>query len=322
MGKTKYHYNPHTLKYEQVKISPQGRILRVTGFLSCTFLLAVIIAYAIYSLIDSPKEKQLKREISQMSFHFELMQERLKQVDVVLKDMQQRDDHIYRAIFEAEPIHPDIRKAGYGGINRYDNLKNFSNSDVMTETAKMLDQISKEIYIQSKSYKELTKLARSKTEMMASIPAIQPIDRRRQKGFLSGFGIRIHPIYKIRRMHAGLDFTSPLGTPIYATGNGVIEEAGQESGYGNCVIINHSYSFKTLYGHMNRYIVKKGQRIKRGDLIGYVGNTGASTGPHLHYEVWKNGEPVNPVNFFYNDLTPQEYVAVLEASSQVNQSFD
>lgn len=322
MAKTKYHYNSHTLKYEKVKTSTKTRLLRVVGFLTSSFACALFLLYVGFTFIDSPKEKQLEREISQMTLQYDIMQKRLEQMDGALVNMQQRDDHIYRVIFEADPIDPDVRKAGFGGVNRYQLLEHFDNSDLMIETAKKLDYISKALYVQSKSYDDLTKMAESKTEMMASIPAIQPIDSRKTRGGLSGFGRRIHPIYKIRKMHTGIDFTAPVGTPIYATGNGRVAAAGVDSGYGRRVLIDHGYSYTTLYGHMSRLAVKAGQEVRRGDLIGYVGNTGASTGPHLHYEVHKNGRAVNPINFIYNDLTPAEYAAILEAASQENQSFD
>ncbi|MFC7525857.1 M23 family metallopeptidase [Parapedobacter sp. GCM10030251] len=322
MAKAKYHYNSHTLKYEKIKTSTKTWALRVIGFLTSSFACAIFLFYIGFTFFDSPKEKQLQREMDQMALQYNLMQERMKQIDAALEGMQQRDDHIYRVIFEADPIDSDIRKAGFGGVNRYKNLEHFSNSDLMIETAKKLDYITKALYVQSKSYDELTELAKSKAEMMASIPAIQPVDSRKGHAGVSGFGTRIHPVYKIRKMHAGIDFAAPVGTPIYATGNGKIEAAGTDGGYGRRIIINHGYSYKTLYGHMSRFAVRVGQQVKRGDLIGYVGNTGISTGPHVHYEVHKNNEPVNPINFIYNDLTPTEYVAILEAASQENQSFD
>ena len=322
MAKTKYYYNSHTLKYEKVKTSTKAWTLRALGFLTSSFGCAIFLLYVGFTFIDSPKEKQLQREVNQMALQYNIMQERLKQVDAALENMQQRDDNIYRVIFEADPIDSDVRKAGFGGVNRYKNLAHFSNSDLMVETAKKLDYISKALYVQSKSYDDLTEMAKSKAEMMASIPAIQPVDSRKMRGGISGFGIRIHPVYKIRKMHSGIDFTAPVGTPIYATGDGQIEAAGIDGGYGRRVVINHGYNYKTLYGHMNKFTVKVGQQVKRGDLIGHVGNSGTSTGPHLHYEVHKNGKPVNPVNFIYNDLTPSEYMAILEAASQENQSFD
>ncbi len=322
MAKTKYYYNSHTLKYEKVKTSTKAWTLRALGFLTSSFACAVLLLYVGFTFIDSPTEKQLQREVNQMTLQYNIMQERLKQIDAALENMQHRDDNIYRVIFEADPIDSDIRKAGFGGINRYKNLEHFSNSDLMIETAKKLDYISKALYVQSKSYDDLTAMATSKAEMMASIPAIQPVDSRKIRGAVSGFGVRIHPVYKIRKMHSGIDFTAPIGTPIYATGDGRVEAVGMDGGYGRRVVIDHGYSYKTLYGHMSKFEVKPGQQVKRGDLIGHVGNSGTSTGPHLHYEVHKNGQPVNPINFIYNDLTPSEYMAILEAASQENQSFD
>ncbi len=322
MAKTKYYFNSQSLKYEKVKLSIRIKILKAIGFISTALVFSfVIIAFA-YTFLDSPKEKQLKREISQLSLQYEILQNRLKQVNAVAKDLQERDDNIYRVIFEAEPIPAEVRNAGFGGINRYKNLENYDYANLMIETTKKLDILTKQLYVQSKSYDELAKEVNSKGKMMASIPAVQPVDSRKLRGAISGFGYRIHPIYKIRKMHAGIDFTAPIGTPIYATGDGVIIAAGNERGYGNRLMINHGYGYVTKYAHMSRFKSKKGQRVKRGDVIGYVGNTGASTGPHLHYEVFKNGKAVNPINFFFNDLTPSEYMTMLEVASRENQSFD
>lgn len=322
MAKTKYHYNTHTLKYEKVELGTGKKLVRISGFLSASFVIAVFLIYLAFTFFDSPKEKQLKREISQLNLQYELLQERMKRVDEVLKDLQQRDDNIYRVIFEAEPIPLDVRRAGFGGTNRYGLLEKYNQSAIMIETTKKLDRLAKELYVQSKSYDELIKLAQSKSKMMGSIPGIQPVDSRKLRGAISGFGKRIHPIYKIRKMHGGMDFTAPTGTPVYATGDGVITEAGRDRGYGKRMVINHGYSYKTMYAHLSRFARKRGQRVKRGDLIGYVGSTGSSTGPHLHYEVWRNGKAINPINYYFNDLSPKEYMAMLEMSSQVNQSFD
>lgn len=322
MAKTKYYFNSQSLKYEKVRLSIRIKVLKAMGFISTALVFSfVIIAFA-YTFLDSPKEKQLKREISQLSLQYEILQGKLKQVTAVAEDLQERDDNIYRVIFEAEPIPKDVRNAGFGGINRYKNLENYDYAKLMIETTKKLDILSKQLYVQSKSYDELTKEVNSKGKLMASIPAVQPVDSRKLRGAISGFGYRIHPIYKIRKMHAGIDFTAPIGTPIYATGDGVVIAAGNERGYGNRIMINHGYGYVTKYAHMSRFKSKKGQRVKRGDVIGYVGNTGASTGPHLHYEVFKNGKAVNPINFFFNDLTPSEYMTMLEVASRENQSFD
>ncbi|TKB95926.1 M23 family metallopeptidase [Pedobacter cryophilus] len=322
MAKTKYYFNSQTLKYEKVKLSIGVKVLKGLGFLSTALVFSFIIIALAYTFLDSPKEKQLKREINSLSLQYEILQSRLKQMDVVMNDLQERDDNIYRVIFESEPIPLEVRKAGFGGINRYKNLDNYNYSKLMIETTKKIDMLSKEIYVQSKSYDELAKAVNSKGKMMASIPAIQPIDSRKLRGSISGFGYRMHPIYKIRKMHEGLDFAAPIGTPIYATGDGVVIAAGAERGYGNRIIINHGYGYITKYAHMSKFKVKIGVRIKRGDVIGFVGNTGASTGPHCHYEVYKNKKPINPINFFFNDLTPSEYMTMLEIASRDNQSLD
>ena len=322
MAKTKYYFNSQTLKYEKVKLSIGVKVLKGLGFLSTALVFSFVIIALAYTFLDSPKEKQLKREINSLSLQYEILQSRLKQMDVVMIDLQERDDNIYRVIFEAEPIALEVRKAGFGGINRYKNLDNYNYSKLMIETTKKIDMLSKEIYVQSKSYDELAKAVNSKGKMMASIPAIQPIDSRKLRGSISGFGYRMHPIYKIRKMHEGLDFAAPIGTPIYATGDGVVVAAGAERGYGNRIVINHGYGYITKYAHMSKFKVKIGVRIKRGDVIGFVGNTGASTGPHCHYEVYKNKKPINPINFFFNDLTPSEYMTMLEIASRDNQSLD
>jgi murein DD-endopeptidase MepM/ murein hydrolase activator NlpD len=243
--------------------------------------------------------------------------------DAVLKDLQQRDDQIYRVIFEAEPIPAEVREAGYGGINRYKELEGYDNSELMTETSRKVDKLSRQIYIQSKSYDEVFELVKQKTVMLASIPGIQPVSMKGPARVASGYGYRIHPIYKTPMMHEGIDFTAPIGTEIYATGNGVVAKTEYNGrGYGNNVVINHGFGYSTLYGHMSRFNVRPGQRVNRGDIIGYVGNTGSSTGPHVHYEVIKGSSKIDPINFFFNDLSPDEYEMVREKASQQNQSFD
>tara|TARA_B110000879_G_scaffold82367_1_gene114355 strand:- start:1204 stop:2049 length:846 start_codon:yes stop_codon:yes gene_type:complete len=276
-----------------------------------------------FQFFDSPKEKRLNREINALTSQYEIVEDKLRQVELVLDDVQNRDDNIYRVIFEADPIPKSIRKAGYGGVNRYENLKGFSNSDLIINTSEKIDQISKQLYIQSKSFDDIIELAKNKSDMLAALPAIQPVSNKNLSRMASGYGYRIHPIYKTRKLHTGMDFSAKSGTPIYATGDGKVSKVKRSRrGYGNHVMIDHGYGYKTLYAHMKKYAVKKGQKVKRGEVIGYVGNTGTSVAPHLHYEVHKDGRKINPVNFYFNDLNAEEYEKMLEISSQNNQSFD
>ncbi|GIV34551.1 MAG: peptidase [Chitinophagales bacterium] len=320
--KARYYYNSHTLRYEPVKVTLKQRLIRWFGQGAATLTLAGIVLLVAYYTIDSPKEKQLKREIERMKFEYELINQKLNNFEKIMQGLQDRDDNIYRVIFEAEPIPTSVRQAGTGGSNKYQDLEFYENADLMISTQRRLDKLSKQLYIQSKSYDELHRMIKAKTEMLAAIPAIQPIANKDLKRIASGFGYRIHPIYKTTRMHTGLDFTAPIGTEIYCTGDGVIAELNEGKGYGRHVIVDHGFGYQTVYAHMKDIFVKKGQKVRRGDVLGTVGNSGLSTAPHLHYEVVKNGRKVDPINYFYNDLTPEEYERVVELASRHNQSFD
>lgn len=292
-------------------------------FLSASAFFATIMLIAFFNFFDSPKEKMLIREIDNMTLQYELMNQKLSQISAVLDNVQDRDDNIYRVIFEADPIPKSIRKAGIGGVNRYEKLDGYTNSELIISTSQKLDQIAKQLYIQSKSFDEVIELATKKSDMLASIPAIQPVTNKELKRLSSGYGRRIDPYYKKPKFHYGVDFSAPKGTPIYATGNGTIKKTKKSRrGFGNHLVIDHGYGYESLYAHMQKYIVRKGQKVKRGDLIGYVGNSGKSTAPHLHYEVHKDGRKVNPAYYFHNDLTPEEFDRMLELAAQENQSFD
>tara|TARA_B100001115_G_scaffold184023_1_gene184820 strand:+ start:5630 stop:6601 length:972 start_codon:yes stop_codon:yes gene_type:complete len=323
MAKIKYYYDKNSLSYKRIKLSPLTKLKKFIYFSSLVALTSFLLVVVFFTFFDSPKEKKLKSEIHNLTEQYKLIDEKFNQVELVLDDLQNRDDNIYRVIFEAEPIASSIRKAGYGGINRYKELEGYNNSDLVIKTTKKVDQISKQMYIQSKSFDEIINLAKNKAKMLASIPAIQPVSNKDLSRMASGFGYRIHPIYKTRRLHAGMDFSAKTGTPIYATGDGQVSKVSKtRKGYGNYVVIDHGYGYKTLYAHMNNFIVKKGQSVKRGETIGFVGNTGTSVAPHLHYEVHKNGRKINPINFYYNDLNAEEYEKMRIISSQSNQSFD
>lgn len=283
---------------------------------------AVVIVLA-YNFMSSPREKVLKNELEQYKLQYKIMNDRMDKVQKVLEDVQDRDDNIYRVIFEAEPVPSEVRKAGFGGANRYEQLERLPNSSIVVNTAKRLDEITSQLVVQSKSYDEVFKMAKNKEKLIASIPAIQPVDFHDLRRIGSLFGYRTDPFYKVMKFHEGIDFTAAVGTPIYATGDGVISEAEYNSGgYGNKIIINHGYSYETVYAHLSKIKVKVGQRVKRGEIIGLMGNTGKSTAPHLHYEVHKAGISMNPIYFFFNDITPAEYQAMLELSSKPSQTLD
>lgn len=323
MSRIKYRFNPESLNYYKVEASTRQKLMKALTFLLATVFISIIYYFVFSSFIDLPKEKGLKRQVSELKANYDLFNKQLSGLENVIKDMQERDDNIYRTIFEAEPIDKSIRDAGFGGSDRYKEYEKLNNKEMVLGTAKRLDKIMSKVYVQSKSYDELVNYAKNYSNEIASIPAIQPISNKDLTRTASGFGWRIHPIYKIRKFHDGMDFTAPLGSDIYATGDGVVEVIESSlRGYGNKIIINHGFGYKTLYAHMNGFNVKKGQKVKRGDVIGFVGNTGLSTAPHLHYEVHHNGTKVNPINYYFNDLTAEEYDRMIEISQKSGQTFD
>ena len=290
---------------------------------------AIIEAYVdgvnayIKSVLKTPDQLAQERELENLKFNYELLNKRLDESSSILSQLQQRDNNIYRAYFEANPIPEEQRKAGFGGVDRYSYLNGYDNSKLIKAATKKIDILSKQMVVQSKSLDEIVVLAKNKKEMLASIPAIQPVANKNLKRMASGYGYRIHPIYKTRKFHWGMDFSAPRGTPVYATGNGKIEKVKRSRrGYGNQVKINHGFGYKTFYAHLEKYTVRKNQKVKRGDLIGYVGTSGISTAPHLHYEVIKGNKKLNPVYFYFSDLTAEEYDRMLELASQENQSLD
>tara|TARA_B100001115_G_scaffold51966_1_gene38509 strand:- start:268 stop:1236 length:969 start_codon:yes stop_codon:yes gene_type:complete len=317
-----YKYNPDTLEYEEVKLTLWDRTKKLSYYLIASvvfsFLILSIAFYNIRNYIqkEAAKENQsLRQEISSFNKDLSLILE-------VLGDIQLRDDNIYRAIFETDPYPDYKRQLGTGGNSmKYKKYENMEYGDLVIEISKKIELIEKKLASQSKSFDEVFDLTKEKQKMIKSIPSIQPVSNRDLTRIASGFGLRMHPIYKIIKMHKGMDFTAPIGTEIYATGDGIVEKVGWTGGYGRTIMINHGFGYKTRYAHCSKYNCRKGQKVKRGDLIGFVGNTGQSSGPHLHYEVFKNNRQINPVNFFFNDLSPEEYDKVIEISSRPNQSL-
>lgn len=323
MSKVKYRYDTRSLTYEKVEVTWKQRILKVLSYLGTGLVFATAAWFAGNFFLGSPGDKKSARELEELKIQYKLLNGKMELMTDVLKDLEARDNNIYRVIFEAEPIPDQMRQAGFGGVDRYKKLEGYSNSQLMIEAAKKIDALSKRMYIQSKSFDDVIKMARNKQQLINSIPAIMPVNNKNLRHQPGGFGWRTHPIYKTSEFHPGMDFACPEGTPIYSTGDGIVERADNTAqGYGNHVVINHGYGYQTLYGHMSKIAATPGQKIRRGQIIGYVGSTGLSTAPHVHYEVIKNGEKVNPINFYYNDLSPEEYKILVELSAKTSQSFD
>ncbi|MEI6312601.1 MAG: M23 family metallopeptidase [Bacteroidota bacterium] len=323
MKKQKYYYNISSLRYEKVKRSWSSWAMSAFMIICTSLIFAVLIVYLIQKFIPSANEQRLQNELSKMEEQYALMQQDANRMHEVLESLRKRDVNIYRVLYESEPLPDEIWQSGYGGTNRYKDLEGFSNSDLMKDLKAKIDKLKSQMVLQSKSYDEVAKLALSKEAMLASIPAIQPVSNKDLTRIASGFGMRIDPIYRTPRMHTGLDFTAPIGTDIFCTGKGkVVAVEYNSGGYGNHVIIDHGYGYQSHYAHMSRFNCKVGQEVNRGDLIGFVGSTGKSTGPHLHYEIIYNGEKIDPVHFFYNDLTNAQYEQMLELSKNAAKTLD
>lgn len=325
MAKVKYYYDAENLAYRIIKNTRQKKIGYALLFLAASGLFGFLCFVALLNTpyFETPKDKLQAREIENMKLQYEILNRRMDQVNEVLGSVEERDNNLYRVYFNASPIPEEQRKAGFGGVNRYKELEGYNNSELVINTTKRLDVISKELAVQSRSLDEIAKLAKDKEKLLAAIPAIQPVKNEDLRAVASGFGYRSDPFTKIRKFHAGMDFSAKTGTPIYATGDGVVTVAdNRSSGYGNHIVIRHGFGYETLYGHLSKYKARAGQRVKRGDVIGYVGSTGRSEAPHLHYEVHKNGEVINPINFYYGNISAKEYILISKLANQENQSLD
>jgi len=325
MSKVKYYYDSETLAYKKIQRKKGRRLgiafLGILGAFLAGFLLLVI--YLNIPMIETPKEKALKRELQNMQLQYGVLNKKMDQIQNVLANVEDRDNNIYRLYFEANPIPEEQRKAGFGGINRYKNLEGYDNSKLIVETNKRIDILTKQIVVQSKSLDEITVLAKEKEKLLSAIPAIQPVKNENLKRIASGYGWRSDPFTKVKKFHDGMDFSAPRGTPVYATGDGRVGRAdNRATGYGNHIEVNHGYGYTTLYAHLYKYNVRPGQRVKRGDVIGFVGSTGRSQGPHLHYEIIKDGQHINPINFYYGHLSPEEFDQILIKAQKENQSLD
>lgn len=323
MKKIKYYFNTHTLRFEKVDTPLKVRLLQLFGFIAASIVTGVVIVAILFQYIDSPKEKLLRQQNESYKANYSLIQQRLKQLELQMNELESRDNEVYRSIFESSPIPDSARLKDMETLKEVKLINNLSSSDLLQNMIDQLNNLSVRTSFQDKSFVEITSMVKNKEKLLRAIPAIQPVSNKNLSRVASGFGYRIDPLYKDYRLHAGLDFTAPTGTPIYATADGVVQIAGfNTDGYGNKVVINHGFGYQTLYGHMARVKAKVGQSVKRGEVIGYIGNTGKSTGPHCHYEVIKRGSKVDPVYYFYNDLTPAQFDRILKAAAANKQSLD
>lgn len=319
----KYIFNPKTLNFDRFVEPVVNRVGRVVLFLITTFVFALAIVVIIFVFFGSPKEKMQAREIEYLKLQYEILDDRLEDMEVLAEELQERDNNVYRVIFEADPIPTTVRKSGFTMKERYEDLLGYKNSDLVKSVAMKLDTLASQLYYQSVSYDKVFEMARKKSEMLARIPAIMPIKQSDIRQISSYFGYRTDPVYKVTKYHSGIDFAAAPGTEVYASGDGeVVKEESNYWGYGNIITIDHGYGYKTQYAHLQRFAVKKGQKVKRGQLVGYVGSTGKATGPHLHYEVLKNDEAVDPLHFFFNDLSPEQYEKILEQAELPSLTMD
>ncbi|MFT5253401.1 MAG: murein DD-endopeptidase MepM/ murein hydrolase activator NlpD [Flavobacteriales bacterium] len=325
MAKVKYYYDSENLAYRKINVKKRKKFGFVILFLVASALFGVLSFVVLLNTpyFETPKDRLLEREIANLKLNYAVVDKKIDQLDVVIEAIEERDNNLYRTYFNTAPIPEEERKSGFADVNRYKELEGYDNSKLVLTTTKKVDILTKELAIQSKSLDYILKLAKEKNKLLSAIPAIQPVRNENLKHMASGFGYRTDPFTKARKMHEGMDFTAKKGTPVFATGDGIITEANDRaSGYGNHIVIRHGYGYETLYAHLSKYNCKTGQKIKRGDIIGLVGSTGRSEAPHLHYEVHKNGKVVNPLNFYYGNISAVEYVAISKQANQENQSLD
>ncbi len=325
MSKVKYYYDSENLAYRKIIT----RKTKKFGFAALFLLASALFGFICFIVLlntpyfETPKDRLQAREIDNLKLNYAILEKKMDQLDAVLEDIEDRDNNLYRIYFNTAAIAKEERKSGFSGDNRYVALQGYDNSQLVINTTKRIDILSKELAIQSKSLDAILKLAEAKNDLLAAIPAIQPVRNENLKRMASGFGYRSDPFTKARKMHEGMDFTAKTGTPIFATGDGVVSKADNTvSGFGNHIVIRHGFGYETLYAHLSKYKARAGQRVKRGDIIGYIGSTGRSEGPHLHYEVHKDGKVVNPLNFYYGNISAIEYVAISKLANQENQSLD
>ncbi len=322
MRKVYYIYNPKTRTYDRIYPTRRQRVLGIMRRLSYALGVLILLIGGVYWLLGTPSENALRIRNSELEAQYDVLSRQLDEALGVLEDLQQRDDNLYRVILQTDPISPYIRQSKQGDINRYEHLEEMANADMIIENSQKIDYLKRQLYIQSKSYDEIITLCKQNDQRLQCIPAIQPVANKDLKYTASGYGRRIDPIYKTVKFHHGMDFSANTGTPVYATGNGTVTSSGWESGYGITIEIEHGFGYQTRYAHLSKSQVRRGQKVKRGEVIGLVGSTGKSTGPHLHYEVVNKGRKVNPVNYYFMDLTEAEYDQMIQIAANHGKVYD
>lgn len=322
MRKVYYLYNPKTRTYDRIYPTVRQRIVSYVRRMAVTVAVVAVLCVALVLIFGSPSEKELRTENSELQARFTVLSSRLDEALGVLQDIQQRDDNLYRVMFQADPIPSAIRNSGFSSTNRYEDLMTMANADLVINTTQKLDMLTKQLYIQSCSFDDVVEMCKSHDEMLRCIPAIQPISNKDLRYTASGYGIRTDPIYGTKRFHAGMDFSANLGTEVYATGDGTVVKMGWEPGYGKTILIDHGFGYRTRYAHLQDYRTRRGKKVLRGEVIGLVGSTGKSTGPHLHYEVHVKGQPVNPVNYYFMDLDADAYDRMIQIAANHGKVFD
>lgn len=321
MSRPIFHFNPKTMTFQRIDNKLRWWLSKIRSH-AITSILSGLACFVVFSIfLSSPREKRLRSEKEALEAQLNLLNDQMDELQEVVGDLQQRDDNMYRAIVEAEPI-PEEMRTFHRNKEKYEKLRDEATSDIVASISERMDILRREVYAQSKSYDEIIKLSAQKEERLRATPSIQPVMNKDMKCMASGFGVRIDPIYKTKRFHAGMDFSGNMGSKIYATGDGVVSLSGWNSGYGNCVIINHGYGYETLYGHMSKIKARRGQKVRRGDVIGFMGSTGKSTGVHLHYEVHYKGKVMNPCHYYFMDLSPKDYDKMMQETSNNGKIFD
>lgn len=317
-----YRYNPTTEQYERVYPGMRQRVAAAIRPYVWAVAVVGVLALAVYSFVETPREKRLRNENDRLRSRVDLLGRRADEAIAVMEDLAERDNNFYRVMMQAEPISDARRYAGLERQRVFDRLDSLPDDRLVVLVRNKLDRLDQMVYSQIKSFDYLAALTDSSKTRITHMPAIQPVPEKYLRTMASGYGARRDPVYGTMKFHEGMDFSAPVGTPVYATADGTVKTSSWQSSYGNLIEIDHGFNYTTRYAHLSKLIAKAGQKVSRGDLIGLVGNTGKSTGPHLHYEVRYRGAPQNPVNYYFYDLSPEQYDEIIGVAENAGHVMD